>query len=127
MASATSWSPRSKEWIANDGKGNNTLLRDCAEGSIDFVLGTRFQQVYLPSYRAARRLHVLRLCCEIWALWIQKCCNWACCRHNLVQQPESFRLQLRGHYVDASSLATRSVEAGDEPFLDGIFAGREPD
>jgi hypothetical protein len=30
--------PVSKEWITNDGKRNNILLRDCSEGGIDFVL-----------------------------------------------------------------------------------------
>ena len=87
----------SKEWIANDGKRNNTLLGDRSEGSIDFILRTRFQQVDLPPYCTTRRLHVLRLCCEVWALWIQKCRDWACCTHNLVQQSKSFPLQLHGH------------------------------
>jgi hypothetical protein len=51
--------PVSKEWIASDGKRDNTLLRERSEGSIDFVLRTRFQQVDLPPYCTTRRLYVL--------------------------------------------------------------------
>src|SRR6516225_5156730 len=103
------------------------LSSDVSESSFDFGLVGYPLCNDLSLDHTCGVLQFAQLTIGIRKARVQQHANRRCARNNFVHQPETFALQCRAKQADARDVASRAIEARDEPGLDRIDVGYEND
>ena len=103
------------------------VARNGREGGVDLAFGAGVRDMKLQPERARRLLHLLDFGRRSGIVRVDQTGDRGRLRHQLAQQSQPLRDQLRGQSGDAGDVAARPVEAGDEAELDRIAAGLEHD
>src|SRR5215471_1134910 len=119
--------PTEEEWIASDKERAGSLLGDGSERRVDFAAGTGIQDMHRVPECAGHLLHISQLERGSRIVWVYEHADRGSLGKQLVEQLQLLGYQSAAEESHPRDIARRPVEAGYEPEIHRVIAGREDD